>query len=634
MTALLVSIALLLLGPLLLWAARRQPILLAILDGFTLFAVGGLVCLDILPHALEQAGLWTVPLALAGLFVPTAFERLKSRGAARAHALALILGMIGVASHALMDGAAISGGREAPGLLLAVILHRLPVGLAVWWLVRPAYGRLAATAVLVGISAATLGGYYAGEAWITTLGSRGVGLFSALVAGSLLHVLVHVHGPVVNLYDRTGRFAGTLGAVLGVVVVLLSLGHGHPGPHAGHAHAHEGGGFFRVFGELALESAPALVLAYLAAGLVFAFLPAATVGWLGRGGGFSSAGRGVLFALPIPICSCGVLPIYKGLIDKGVPATAAVALLIAAPELGLDAVFLSVQLLDGPFALARVIAAAVLALAVGWWLGGLARRTASGAAEGSAPPRIEGPPLHRLREGLRSGFVELVDDTAPWIILGLAIAAIAWPILGGEWLEGLPPHLEVPIFALLGMPIYVCASGATPIAAVLVAQGISPGAALAFLLTGPATNVTTFGILSQLHGRRFALLFAVVMAIGAIGIGYTVDAAIGPVETHFDRHPIEGSHDDGHHEPHADHDHDHAHDHGAHDHGAHDHGAVGSGNSPASGGHDHGWLPGAALLLLSACFLASLLRQGPRGFIGQVIAPPEGDSHDHCGGCH
>ncbi|MGA1490134.1 MAG: permease, partial [Planctomycetota bacterium] len=126
MTALLVSIALLLLGPLLLWAARRQPILLAILDGFTLFAVGGLVCLDILPHALEQAGLWTVPLALAGLFVPTAFERLKSRGAARAHALALILGMIGVASHALMDGAALSGGRAAPGLLLAVVLPRQP----------------------------------------------------------------------------------------------------------------------------------------------------------------------------------------------------------------------------------------------------------------------------------------------------------------------------------------------------------------------------------------------------------------------------------------------------------------------------------------------------------------------------
>jgi len=625
MTALIISLLLLLPGPILLWVARKHRAVLAILDGFTLFAVGGLVCLDIVPHAVEQGGWFAILLALLGLFAPTAFERLRARGAARAHALALFLGMVGVICHALIDGIAISGG-VAPALMLAVILHRLPVSLAAWWLLRPTYGRGVAIAVLAGIGVATTIGFYAGEAWLEELGSQGIALFSALVAGALLHVLVHVHGPVVDLYDRRGKFAGSIGALLGIAVVIYSLGHAHPGPHHDHLHAEAGNSFIALFTELALESAPALLLAYLAAGLVFAFLPAATVMWLGRGGGLGSSARGVLFALPIPICSCGVLPIYKGLVERGVPATAAIALLIAAPELGIDAVILSVTLLDGPFAIARVLAAGTLALLVGWGLGRWVSQKQS-AVGGRQPPRIEGPPRERLRQGLRAGFVELVDDTAPWLLLGLAIAAVAWPLLGGSWLEGIPPHLQVPVFALLGLPMYVCASGATPIAAVLVAQGVSPGAALAFLLTGPATNVTTFGILTQLHGRKVAIAFALTMAIGAIGLGIAVDAGVGSVETHFDRR---GESPQTSLASESDHDHDHSH---QHDHAhAHDHRAA-DGDESLGLGEDP--LRIGALVLLTALFVSSLLRQGPRGFVGQVIAPPDGDhQHGLSGGSH
>jgi len=320
------------------------------------------------------------------------------------------------------------------------------------------------------------------------------------------------------------------------------------------------------------------------------------------------------------------LPIYKGLVERGVPATAAIALLIAAPELGIDAVILSVTLLDGPFAIARVLAAGTLALLVGWGLGRWVSQKQS-AVGGRQPPRIEGPPRERLRQGLRAGFVELVDDTAPWLLLGLAIAAVAWPLLGGSWLEGIPPHLQVPVFALLGLPMYVCASGATPIAAVLVAQGVSPGAALAFLLTGPATNVTTFGILTQLHGRKVAIAFALTMAIGAIGLGIAVDAGVGSVETHFDRR---GESPQTSLASESDHDHDHSH---QHDHAhAHDHRAA-DGDESLGLGEDP--LRIGALVLLTALFVSSLLRQGPRGFVGQVIAPPDGDhQHGLSGGSH
>ena len=108
-----------------------------------------------------------------------------------------------------------------------------------------------------------------------------------------------------------------------------------------------------------------------------------------------------------------------------------------------------------------------------------------------------GTALDRFRNGLRIGFGPIVDDTAPWILLGLSAAAVVKPVFSSLEYGEINLLLEVAIFALLGIPTYVCASGATPLAAVLVFNGISPGAALAFLLTGPATNLTTFSMLSQ-----------------------------------------------------------------------------------------------------------------------------------------
>src|SRR5690606_17885966 len=100
------------------------------------------------------------------------------------------------------------------------------------------------------------------------------------------------------------------------------------------------------------------------------------------------------------------------------------------------------------------------------------------------------------------------------------------PLLDPAWLAALPGGADVALFALLGMPAYVCASGATPFVAVLIHKGVSPGAALAFLLTGPATNVTTFGVLARLHGRRIAALFGAMVAALAIGLGHATNALL------------------------------------------------------------------------------------------------------------
>ena len=135
--------------------------------------------------------------------------------------------------------------------------------------------------------------------------------------------------------------------------------------------------------------------------------------------------------------------------------------------------------------------------------------------------------------------------------------------------------MQVVLFALLGIPVYVCASGSTPVAAVVIAAGVSPGAGLAFLIAGPATNVTTFGILSQLHGRKVAIAFGAAVAIGAVLMGWSIDLmGVTTVSDLADSH---------HHES-----------------------AV------------VGWLCVGILLILS--FL-SLLRQGPRGAIAHITSP-------------
>jgi uncharacterized membrane protein YraQ (UPF0718 family) len=279
---------------------------------------------------------------------------------------------------------------------------------------------------------------------------------------------------------------------------------------------------WRTFWGLALDSAPAVLLAYVAAGLVHAFIPMGSLSWMSRGSRLRQGVAGMAVGLPLPVCSCGVVPLYQELVQQGASTTAAVAFLVATPELGLDAITLSVPLLGTRFAIVRVVAAAVAAIAVAMVMGRLITRKPRGLpmATGDAAPRSIGD---RLRQAAQSGFGEMVDHTAPWILVGLLLAAIAAPILEGSWLTALPTGVDVVAFAIIGLPLYICASASTPLVAVLVAAGVSPGAGLALLLTGPASNVSTIGILTRMHGRRFAIGFSVTMIVAAVALGWSVN---------------------------------------------------------------------------------------------------------------
>ncbi len=588
---LLSSFVALALGPLLVWLARRQPWSTVGIDSFCLVTVSGFTLLHLLPESAATAGWITLPLALAGFLLPAVAERTLHHGTANVRGAVVALALLGVAAHATLDGLLLAGDNHVPELgdghyhtqqltAWAIVLHRIPEGVGIWWIVPRTLGwRMAVLTTLVSLAATSFGYLLGGQA-LTDSSQRGLALLQSLLIGSLLHVVLHAHVPAPQ---GQGRFrpASVLGGAAGVAVLWAVIRDHFPqGEHGGPA---------AVFLQLALESAPALLLAYLLVGLCHAFLPAGWVQSMTRGNRFVQALRGVAVGLPLPVCSCGVVPIYRELIRQGAGLAAAVAFLIATPELEVAAVMLTWQLMGPEVALVRIGMAAALALGVGMLVSAIAPKPARAddAPSGAMPAPATGSLTARLRSALQFGFGPAVDNTATWILMGLLLSAVLMPYVQREWLAALPAWVDVPIAALLGLPLYVCATGSTPLAAMLLVQGMSPGAVLALMLTGPATNVTTFGVLARLHGGRTAFVFAAAMWSGAVLLGYAANALLPRVEV------------------------------------------------PAfAADHTHGgWFGWLCLGALGAVFGFALLRQGVRPFLERLFESPANVGHGHAAGC-
>ncbi len=579
MTLLVLSLLALAAAPLIYRVADRAVMALAALDGFVIMSIAGLAAVHIIPHAIQHGGYGVIGIAALGFLGPGWAEHALHRSADRVHSATLILAVLGLLLHGFFDGVGLAAPLEHESMLgIAVLLHRLPVAITLWWLLKPR-NKQTATGVLIGLAVMTIAGFFTADALAPLLETSWLAYVQALIAGSVLHVVAHRPAVVDMPSSRgRGRLWSGVGALLGMAAVgVMST------KHIAEVTTSENV-FGRLFMDLALESAPALLLAFALAGIVQAALPGMGLAWMRRGSSHGQALRGVAFGLPLPICSCGVIPLYQSLVKQRVPATAAMAFLVATPELGVDAVLISLPLLGTDFTVMRVVAAVVVAMVVGVVVGRMADRAVATDQEPHEALGRDESFSKRLVEGLRYGFVEVVDHTGPWIILGIVVAALVGPLLENPWLLELPTGVDVLIFALLGMPIYVCASGATPLVAVLILGGASPGAALAFLLAGPATNVTTFGVLGKLHGRKIAFLFALVIAGMAICLGFLVNLLAGQ---------------------------------------------SGGLDFPELHSDDPGFIKVGSLIGLGLLYILSILRQGPRGFMAQVHSPFQSE-HDHC----
>ncbi|MDJ0839122.1 MAG: permease [Acidobacteriota bacterium] len=581
---LIISLLPLFAAPFLYSLCRRRAEWLHFTDGFIFVAIGGLILTGILPELLHHGGLKSLIFLFLGLGLPFLSERVF-HSVGKVHTVALVLGLIGLFIHAITDGAALAHGEHGDPaeemLSLGVLLHRIPIGLTIWWYAQPRFGSPAAMGVLVIVAVGTILGFDLAETVLGPLSSSGMAYFQAFVAGSLIHIIFHrPHAPGSNCsHSHESNWSEGLGNLVGAgVVIFIGLHHNHLGEIT----------WFREMGhtflDLTLESAPALLLAYVLAGLATAFMPQSYVDWMSADRSWKQSARGVLVGLPLPVCSCGVVPLYHTLTKKGAPPTAAMAFMIATPELGIDAVLISLPLLGETMTGLRIAAAGLVALLVGIIVGSLTSRTKAEKVEGHLHEAQPASFMEKLRYGMVHGLGELVDHTGPWILVGLVVASGFQPILGSGFLSNIPGGWEVPLFALLGMPLYVCASGATPLIAVFLMNGVSPGAALAFLITGPATNITTFGVLSKLHNRKIAALFGFTTLVITVLLGYATDA----IFPQFQPKLIDGEHVHG---------------------------------TP---------LQMVALALLSLIFAYSLFRRGARAFFSELGQ----SSHDHDHGPH
>ena len=335
-------------GPLLVWLLRSHQWSTVALDSFCLLTISGFALLHLLPESAEQAGWMVLPLAMLGFILPSIAERTLHHGHPGMRKTVIALAICGIAAHATLDGLFLNvggmmhAGHEHEGTheltAWAVILHRIPEGLGIWWIVPRTLGRLPAVAITLVSVAATLFGFYLGGSMLDPASQNALALLQSLLVGSLLHVVLHAHIPAPREPGRI-HVASVFGAAVGVCVLWFVIHDHFP--------EREHGGPLEIFLRLAIESAPALLFAYLLVGLCHAFLPSNWLRSMTRGPKLTQALRGVAIGLPLPVCSCGVVPIYRELIKQGAAMAAAIAFLVATPELELAAVMLTWQLMGG-----------------------------------------------------------------------------------------------------------------------------------------------------------------------------------------------------------------------------------------------------------------------------------------------
>ncbi|UJF21893.1 SO_0444 family Cu/Zn efflux transporter [Shewanella sp. OMA3-2] len=314
---------------------------------------------------------------------------------------------------------------------------------------------------------------------------------------------------------------------------------------------------FDNFIQLFLESAPWLLLGFVLAGLLKVFVP---MEWMQKqlgGHGFKTVLKAALLGAPLPLCSCGVIPAAVGLRRSGASKAATTSFLVSTPETGVDSVTVSYVLL-GPFmAIVRPIAAIISAVVAGLLVGrdevvnkpsccsssSQATQAKDVHAESVASAVSTEPAksccstqasakadvvetaesccastkdmatelkqqsiLSRVGSGLHYAATDLVRDTTLWLLVGLFFAALVQTYVPGDflakWGDGI---LAMLVMVLVSVPMYICATASTPIAAGLLLAGVSPGAVLVFMMAGPATNIATLGVVSKELGKRALL---------------------------------------------------------------------------------------------------------------------------------
>ncbi|MDT8391201.1 MAG: permease [Lentisphaeria bacterium] len=274
-----------------------------------------------------------------------------------------------------------------------------------------------------------------------------------------------------------------------------------------------------------------LLIGCAVAGVMHAFLPANFIHRHFGKPGLGNIVKASLLGVPLPLCSCGVIPAAIGLKKDGASDAAAVGFLVSTPQTGVDSIAVSGAFLGWPFALFKVLSA----LVTGVIAGVVVLLTGRPRVETAETKRREEPPAsggfwRKLYEAGDFALNDLLAGFAVWVFVGIVISAAITTALPAGYLAdsaiatGLTGIL---LMLVISLPMYVCATGSVPVAAALVAAGMPTGAALVFLMAGPATNAATLGAVLKAFGKRVTTIYVSVIAIGSVICGLLYETVFG-----------------------------------------------------------------------------------------------------------
>lgn len=280
------------------------------------------------------------------------------------------------------------------------------------------------------------------------------------------------------------------------------------------------------FVSLLNQMSPYLLLGFLFAGMMHAFIPNRFYSRYLSDNSFKSVIYAALFGIPLPLCSCGVIPTAMSLRKQGASKSATVSFLIATPQTGVDSILATYGLLGLPFAIIRPIAALVTAV-----FGGCVAKSKEECDRVTDLKSDDDSQVRRRTfwekclDALKYGYVTMMQDIGKWLVGGLVVAALITVCIPIEWFAVFKANTWASMLLVLciAIPMYVCATGSIPIAVALMLKGLTPGAALVLLMAGPACNAASMMVVRKVLGKRTLIVYLLSIIAGAVAFGSLID---------------------------------------------------------------------------------------------------------------
>ena len=279
---------------------------------------------------------------------------------------------------------------------------------------------------------------------------------------------------------------------------------------------------FSIFNEMSFY----LLLGFLFAGILHVLVPQQIFSKYLSKNNWLSVLYATLFGIPLPLCSCGVIPTAMALHKEGASKGSVISFLIATPQTGVDSIIATYSLLGLPFAIIRPVAAFFTSIFAGLVTNAFTSNENNIKVSSCGNSKEEKLSFgQKIRKVFQYGYIEMMEDIGKMLLIGLVIAGLITYFVPDNFFTIFKGNtiLSMLLILVVAIPMYVCATGSIPIAIALMMKGMSPGTALVLLMAGPAANIASMMVIGKVLGKKTFIIYLITLIIGAIGFGLIMD---------------------------------------------------------------------------------------------------------------